>query len=238
MTRSGGTQRRAWRGKGPGICVSGPLRLLLRVTWLLSLRSAPSPQSLNLPGGSGPAWLADTGPAWCCSSTTPRRSPARAWRPWTWSESVLTGARTGPGYGRPRRRARVTPGWNGGWPLTGTRSSADPRAGSIGVTTMTADCSWRPRDVVRLEVPGRRARPPQNGGGALSRSASVAVGGPPAARRPSNRHRRRRSARGLRRRVRRHRHGDGQPGRDGLTRPSRPVTSGRGGPGRLVRRCR
>ena len=38
---------------------------------------------------------------------------------------------TGPAYGRPRRRTRVTPGWNGGWPLTGTRSSAGPRAGSI-----------------------------------------------------------------------------------------------------------
>jgi hypothetical protein len=32
------------------------------------------------------------------------------------------------------------PGWNGGWPLTGTRSSAGPRAGSIGVTALTADC--------------------------------------------------------------------------------------------------
>ena len=58
--------------KGPGTCVSGPLRLLLRVTWLLSPRLAASSPSLNLPGGSGPAWLADTGPASCCSSTTPR----------------------------------------------------------------------------------------------------------------------------------------------------------------------
>jgi hypothetical protein len=66
---------------------------------------------------------------------------------WTWSASALTGARTGPGYGRPRSRTRVTPGWNGGWPLTGTRSSAGPRAGSTGGTTLTADCSWRPRDV-------------------------------------------------------------------------------------------
>jgi hypothetical protein len=91
------------------------------------------------------------GPASCCSSTTPRRSPARAWRPSTWSASALTGARTGPASGRPRRRTRVTPGWNGGWPLAGTRSSAGPRAGSIGVTAITADCSWRPRDVARLE---------------------------------------------------------------------------------------
>src|SRR5689334_5017308 len=151
----------AWRGKGPGTCVSGPLRLLLRVTWLSSLRLAASSRSLNLPGGSGPAWLAGTGPASCCSSTTPRRSPARAWRPWTWSASALTGARTGPAYGRPRRRTRVTPGWNGGWPLTGTGSPAGPRAGSIGVTTITADCSWRPRDVVRPggSGGGERARP-------------------------------------------------------------------------------
>src|SRR5205807_8480823 len=74
--------------------------------------------------------------------------PGRAWRPWTWCASALTGARSGPAYGRPRKRTRVTPGWNGGWPLTGTRSSAGLRAGSI-----IADCSWRPRDVVRLEAP-------------------------------------------------------------------------------------
>ena len=36
MTRSGSTRRGAWRGKGPGTCVSGPLRLLPRVTWLSS----------------------------------------------------------------------------------------------------------------------------------------------------------------------------------------------------------
>ena len=74
MTRSGSTRRGAGRGKGPGTCVSGPLRLLLGVTWLLSLRRAASPPSLNLPGGSGPAWLAGTGLPWGCSSTTPRRS--------------------------------------------------------------------------------------------------------------------------------------------------------------------
>jgi hypothetical protein len=34
--------------------------------------------------------------------------------------SALTGARTDPGSGRPWRRTRVTPGWNCGWPLTGT----------------------------------------------------------------------------------------------------------------------
>jgi uncharacterized protein len=53
--RSGSTRRGGWRGKGPGTCVSGPRRLLVRVTWLLSLRLAASPPSLNLPGGSGPA---------------------------------------------------------------------------------------------------------------------------------------------------------------------------------------
>jgi hypothetical protein len=44
------------------------------------------------------------------------------------------------------------PGWKCGWPLTGTRSPAGPRAGSISVTTLTADGSWRPRDLVRLEA--------------------------------------------------------------------------------------
>ena len=63
----------------------------------------------------------------------------REWRPWTWSASALTGARTGPASARPRRRTRATQGWNCGWPLTGTKSSAGPRAGSIGVTTITAD---------------------------------------------------------------------------------------------------
>ena len=200
--------------KGSGTCVSGPLRLLLRVTWLLSLRLAASSPSLNLPGGSGPAWLADTGPPSCCSSTTPRLSPAREWRPWTWSASALTGARTGPAYGRPRRRTRVTPGWNCGWPLTGTRSSAGPRAGSIGVTTITADCSWRPRDVVRLEAP-EAARVPRPGWRKRALAWPLADRPRPGA--PSNRHRRRRRARRL---CRRHRRGDGQPGRDGLIRPS------------------
>jgi hypothetical protein len=99
------------------------------------------------------------GPASCCSSTTPRRSPARAWRPWTWSASALTGARTGPAYGRPRRSTRVTPGWNCGWPLTGTRSSAGPRTGSMGVTIITGDCLWHPRDVVRLKAPEAASAP-------------------------------------------------------------------------------
>ena len=185
MTRSGSTRRGAWRGKGPGTCVSGPLRLPLRVTWLSSLKLAASPPSLNLPGGSGPTWLADTGPPSCCSSTTQRLSSATAWRPSTWSASALTGARAGPAYGRPRRRTRVTPGWNCGWPLTGTRSSTGPQAGSISVTAITADCSWRPRDVVRRKAPEAASVPrPRDGVSALWRSASVAAGGPPAARRP------------------------------------------------------
>jgi hypothetical protein len=168
-------------------------------------------------GGSGPAWRADTGPPSCCSSTTPRRSPARAWRPWTWSASALTGARTGPASGRPRRRTRVTPGWNCGWPPTGTRSSAGPRAGSIGVTALTADCSWRPRDAVRLEAPEAVSvsRP-----GWRKRPLAAREHGRRRPGAPSSRHRRRR-ARRLRRGVRRrHRRGDGQPGCDGLARPS------------------
>jgi hypothetical protein len=204
----------AWRGKGPGTCMSGPLRLLLGVTWLLSLRLAASSPSLNLPGGSGPAWLADTGPPRCCSSTTPRRSPARAWRPWTWSASALTGARTGPACGRPRRRTRVTPGCNGGWPLTGTRSSAGRRAGPIGVTALTGDCSCRPRDVGRPGAPEAASVP---GPGWRKRALAVRER---TSRAPSNRHRRRRARRLRRRTRRRHRRGDGQPGRDGLTRPS------------------
>ena len=186
------------------------------------------------------AWLADTGPPSCCSSTTPCLSSARAWRPWTWSASALTGARTGPASGRPRRRTRVTPGWNCGWPLTGTRSSACPRAGSIGVTTITADRSWRPRDVVRLQAPGvasvprpgwrkralavrgrgrwRTARglaPRRTGtaaGGALAACAAVCVAVIAAV----------------------------TAGRDVSAWHGHPrqVTSGRGEPGRLVRRCR
>ena len=167
-------------------CVSGPLRLLLRVTWLLSLRLAASSPSLNLPGGSGPAWLAGTGPPSYCSSTTPRPGPARAWRPWTWSASALTGARTGPASGRPRRRTRVTPGCNGGWPLTGTRSPAGPQAGSLGVTAITADCSWRRATWFAPGAPEAASVPrPRDGESALWRSARVAAGGPPAARRPA-----------------------------------------------------
>ena len=61
-----------------------------------------------------------------------------------------------------RRRTRVTPGWNCGCPLTGLgligssqhcrhQIVGRPASCSIGVTTITADCSWRPRDLVRLE---------------------------------------------------------------------------------------
>ncbi len=89
---------------------------------------------------------------------------------------------TGPASGRPRRRTRVTPGWNGGWPVTGTRSSAGPRAGSTGVTTLTADCSWRPRRGSPRGPGGGERAAPRDGESALWRSASVAAGGPPAAR--------------------------------------------------------
>jgi hypothetical protein len=56
---------------------------------------------------------------------------------------VRIGADGSPHWSRvwpTRRRTRVTPGWNGGWPVAGTRSSAGPRAGSIGVMTRTAGC--------------------------------------------------------------------------------------------------
>ena len=100
---------------------------------------------------------------------------------------VRIGADGSPHWSRvwpARRRTRVTPGWSCGWPLTGTRLSAGPRAGSIGVTAITADCSWR-RGVVRPGGSGGGERAsPRDGGGALSRSASVAAGGPPAAGRP------------------------------------------------------
>ena len=56
----------------------------------------------------------------------------REWRPWTWSASALTGARTGPACGRPRRTIPVMPGRSCGWPLTGTRSLTGPRARSTG----------------------------------------------------------------------------------------------------------
>src|SRR5690348_3839127 len=56
---------------------------------------------------------------------------------------VRIGADGSPHWSRvwpTRRRTRGTPGWNGGWPLTDTRSPAGPRAGPIGVTALTADC--------------------------------------------------------------------------------------------------
>ena len=97
---------------------------------------------------------------------------------------VCAGADGSPHWSRvwpTRRRTRVTPGWNCGWPLTGTRSPAGPQAGSIGVTTRTADRSSRPRDLVRLEAPerGERASP-----GMAEARSRVAAGGPSAARRP------------------------------------------------------
>jgi hypothetical protein len=56
-------------------------------------------------------------------------------RPWTWSRPARMAARTGPGCGRRRRRTPGTPGWSGGWLLTGTRSSAGRPASSTGVRT-------------------------------------------------------------------------------------------------------
>jgi hypothetical protein len=119
-------------------------------------------------------------------------------------------------YGRHRRRTRGTPGWNGGWPLTGTRSSAGPRAGSIGVTTITADCPGHPAAWFASRLRGGERAPPRDGGSALSRSANVAAAGSPAARRPVGPAP---PPAGARRLGRRHRRGDGRPGRDGLARP-------------------
>ena len=85
---------------------------------------------------------------------------------------VRIGADGSPHWSRvwpTRRRTRVTPGWNCGWPVTGTRSSAGPRAGSMGVTTLTADCSWRPRDVVRPGGSGGGERAPPGMAEARSR---------------------------------------------------------------------
>jgi hypothetical protein len=202
MTRSGRTRRGAWRGKGPGTCVSGPLRLLLRVTWLLSPRPAASPPSLNLPSGSGPTWLADTGPPWCCSSTTPRRSPARAWRPWTWSRVWPTPQENPRHAGLELWMAAY------GHQIVGRPASWPDWCDDSNRRLLMAPA----RRGFALRLRRRRA--------CLARMAEA-------------------RSRGLRRRVRRrHRRRVGQPGRDGLTRPSQPVTSGRGEPGRLVRRCR
>jgi hypothetical protein len=89
------------------------------------------------------------------------------------------------------------------------------------VTAITADCSWRLRDLVRPGAPEAASVPRPEMAEARSRgprawpladrprTGAPAEPAPP----PPNRHRRRRRARRLRR-------GDGQPGRDGLTRPS------------------
>ena len=94
-------------------------------------------RSLSRPGGSGPSWSAGTARRWSCSSTIWRPSSARAWRPWIWSASAQMAARTGPASGRPRRTIPVTAGWSCGWRLMDTRSSAGPRASSIGVKART-----------------------------------------------------------------------------------------------------
>jgi hypothetical protein len=133
-TRSGGT-RRAWPVKASRTCVSGRPRRFPRVTWLSSPRPAAAPPSLSPPGGSGPSWLAGTGPRSCCSSTTLHPSSARAWRPLIWSASAPMAARTGRACGRPRRTTPGTPRWSYGWPCTGTGSSASPRAGSTDART-------------------------------------------------------------------------------------------------------
>jgi hypothetical protein len=129
---------------------------------------------------------------------------------------VRIGADRSPRWSRlwpARRRTRVTPGWNGGWPFTGTRSSAGPRAGSIGVTTITADCSWRRATWCACRLRRRRACP--GPGMAQARSGGPRAWPPADRPRPGAP-----SSRPRRRRARRLRRGDGQPGGDGLTRPS------------------
>jgi len=90
-------------------------------------------------GLSGPSWPAGSGLRSCCSSTTSRPSSARGWRPSIWSASAPTGARTGHGGGRPRRKIPVMPGSSCGWPTMGTGSSAGRRARSTGAKTRAAD---------------------------------------------------------------------------------------------------
>jgi hypothetical protein len=88
---------------------------------------SPSPRST-----SGPRSLAGTGPRSYCSSITLHPSSARAWRPWTWSASEPTAARTDCASGRPRRRMPVMPGSSCGWPFTAVGSSASQRVGLTG----------------------------------------------------------------------------------------------------------
>ena len=67
---------------------------------------------------------------------------------------VRIGAEGSPHWSRvwpTRKRTRVTPGWNCGWPLTGTRSSADPRAGALG---------GRQEPLTAKGAPAQRGSPP------------------------------------------------------------------------------
>ncbi len=98
-------------------------------------------------GCRSPTSPAGTGPPSCCSSIARHPRQEKAPRPSTWSASAPTAARTGCAYGRRPRTIPVTPGSSGGWPSTGTRSSADPRAGSTGARRAADPSSCRRRNV-------------------------------------------------------------------------------------------
>ena len=104
---------------------------------------------------AGPIWAELTrryGPPSSCLSTTQPPNTRKARKPSIWSASGPMAARTGPVYGRPRRRIPVTPGWSSGWPPKGTRSPASPRAISASARTRTTDRKERGAAILRLPV--------------------------------------------------------------------------------------
>ena len=219
LTRSGGTRRGAWRGKGPGTCVSGApaaasagyLAVVTETGGLISVTESAGRIRAGLARRYGPSLvLLEHDPAPGSGAGMEAL------------DLVRVGADGSPHWSRVWPAPEENPRhaglerWMAGY---GHQIAGRPRAGSIGVTALTGDCSWRPRDVVRPGGSGGGGHAaPRDGGSAL---AVRGRGRWRPARGPAPRHRRRRRARCLRRRVRRrHRRGDGQPGRDGLTRPS------------------
>jgi hypothetical protein len=88
------------------------------------------------------AWPAGTRLPSCCPDIARHPGLATARRPSTWSASAPTAARTGCACGRRPRIILVTPGSSGGWPSTGTGSSASPRAGPAGARSRAADPAY------------------------------------------------------------------------------------------------